>query len=79
MVDVVALPTGAWFDPLDVDGEILELAGNPNVLTRDVGTSSLAQGPSAHTCLVDVERYVGDAPTPRVYEPPTIVAGSARR
>ena len=70
---VVELPTGAWFDPWqDKDGNLLELAGNPNVLTRDIGTSSLAQGPSAHTCLVEVEPYSGDAPKPRVYEPPAI-------
>ena len=70
---VVELPTGAWFDPWqDKDGNLLELAGNPNVLTRDIGTSSLAQGPSAHTCLVEVEPYRGDAPQPRVYEPPAI-------
>jgi biotin/methionine sulfoxide reductase len=48
--DVVVLPTGSWFN--SVDG--LETNGNPNVLTRDKGTSSLAQGPSAHTCLVEV-------------------------
>ena len=70
---VVELPTGAWFDPwIDAQGEPLELAGNPNVLTRDIGTSSLAQGPSAHTCLVNVEPYTGDAPLPRVYQPPQI-------
>jgi biotin/methionine sulfoxide reductase len=33
--------------------------GNPNVLTRDVGASTLAQGTSAHSCLVEVERYDG--------------------
>ena len=54
--DVVSLPTGAWFRPEDpsVAGST-ELNGNPNVLTRDKGTSKLAQGPSAHTCLVEVE------------------------
>ena len=48
---VVALPTGAWFgDPSDnIDPD-----GNPNVLTRDIGTSQLGQGCSAHTALVDV-------------------------
>ncbi len=54
--DVVLLPTGAWFKPQD---QTLELNGNPNVLTGDVGTSRLAQGPSANTCLVEVERYDG--------------------
>ncbi len=48
---VVALPTGAWFgDP----GDNIDPHGNPNVLTRDVGTSRLGQGCSAHSALVDV-------------------------
>ena len=54
-MDTVILPTGAWFKPCPETG--LELNGNPNVLTRDKGTSSLAQGPTAHTCLVQVELY----------------------
>ena len=54
--DVVSLPTGAWFRPEDPSASgSIELNGNPNVLTRDKGTSKLAQGPSAHTCLVEVE------------------------
>jgi biotin/methionine sulfoxide reductase len=51
--DTVTLPTGAWFKPCPESG--VEQNGNPNVLTRDKGTSRLAQGPSAHTCLVQVE------------------------
>ncbi len=53
--DVVSLPTGAWFQP-EHPAKIksTEINGNPNVLTRDKGTSRLAQGPSAHTCLVEV-------------------------
>ncbi len=68
---VVVLPTGAWFDPLDpgVPGSMC-VHGNPNVLTRDAGTSRLAQGPSAHTCLVDVEPYEGPLPPIRVHTPP---------
>ena len=71
--DVLALPTGAWYAPAEpgVVGS-LELGGNPNVLTRDVGTSSLAQGPSAHTCLVEIEPFVGEAPSPNAYEPPPL-------
>ena len=49
---VVSLPTGAWFTP-EADGT--ESQGNPNVLTRDIGTSRLGQGSSAHSCLVDIE------------------------
>ena len=55
MSGVVSLPTGAWFDPDDILG--LERHGNPNVLSSDIGTSSLAQGPTAHSCLVEVEPY----------------------
>ncbi|MEM6971229.1 MAG: molybdopterin-dependent oxidoreductase [Pseudomonadota bacterium] len=48
---VVALPTGAWMgDP----GGNIDPDGNPNVLTKDVGTSRLGQGCSAHTALVQV-------------------------
>ncbi|MAT03834.1 MAG: hypothetical protein CL424_02165, partial [Acidimicrobiaceae bacterium] len=72
--DVLALPTGAWYSPAEPGAPgALDLAGNPNVLTRDIGTSSLAQGPTAHTCLVDVEPYPGDAPRPYVYTPPPIL------
>ncbi|WP_341485980.1 molybdopterin-dependent oxidoreductase [Thioclava sp. GXIMD4215] len=50
---VTALPTGAWYgDP----GSAADADGNPNVLTRDVGTSKLGQGCSAHTALVEVAR-----------------------
>jgi hypothetical protein len=39
---VVQLPTGAWYDPQDPEDDMaLCVHGNPNVLTRDVGTSSL--------------------------------------
>ena len=55
-IDTVILPTGAWFKPCPESG--LELNGNPNVLTRDKGTSQLAQGPTAHTCLVQVEKHI---------------------
>lgn len=36
--------------------------GDPNVLSADIGTSQLAQGPSAHTALVQVERYREELP-----------------
>ena len=55
---VVQLSTGAWFDP-DPDQELCR-AGNPNVLCKDEGTSQLAQGPTAHSCLVKIERARAD-------------------
>ena len=74
MPGVVQLSTGAWFDPA-VPGEPggLERHGNPNVLTRDEGCSSLSQGCSAHSTLVEVERYAGDLPPVRAFEPPEIL------
>ncbi len=69
--NVVQMATGAWFDP---DETGMCKAGNPNVLTRDKGTSSLAQGPSAHTCLVEVERYDGEPPPVTAYDPPEFTA-----
>ncbi|MGI9463142.1 MAG: molybdopterin-dependent oxidoreductase, partial [Aestuariivirgaceae bacterium] len=50
---VIAIPTGAWYD-LDEAGD--DQHGNPNVLTRDIGTSRIGQGSSAHTTLVEVEK-----------------------
>jgi biotin/methionine sulfoxide reductase len=68
---VVQLSTGAWLDPLDPTAErSLDKHGNPNVLTRDKGTSRLAQGPSAQTCLVEVERFDGPLPPITAFTPP---------
>ncbi len=47
---VIQIATGAWWDPHKDTCR----HGNPNVLTLDKGTSSLAQGPIAHSCLVEV-------------------------
>jgi biotin/methionine sulfoxide reductase len=74
MAGVIQLATGAWYDPVEpgVDGSLCK-HGNVNVLTRDAGTSRLGQGPSAHSCLAEVERYAGDAPAVTAFEPPMVV------
>ncbi len=73
MQGVVQLSTGAWYDPEDpsVEGSLCK-HGNPNVLTRDVGTSRIGQGPSAQTTLVEVERYEGTPPPVTAFDPPVI-------
>jgi biotin/methionine sulfoxide reductase len=72
---VAMLATGAWLDPLDTgDPDSLCVHGNPNVLTQDVGTSRLAQGPSAQSCLVEVERWEAPLPPVTVHSPPRIAA-----
>ena len=66
---VVRLPTGAWFDPA-ADGERLDKHGNPNAVTRDVGTSQLGQGCAAQSCLVEVAAFVGEPPPVTAFDPP---------
>ena len=68
---VVRVSTGSWYDPEDyaVPGA-MDKHGNPNVLTPDRGTSRLAQGPTAHSALVEVERFDGDAPEVTAFKPP---------
>ena len=57
---VIQLSAGAWYQAADPGIEdSLEVHGNPNVLTRDHGTSRLAQGPAALSTLVRVEPYRG--------------------
>jgi biotin/methionine sulfoxide reductase len=73
---VATMSTGAWYDPQEpgVPGSLC-VHGNVNVLTQDVGTSRLGQGPSAHSCLVEVERWVGPLPEVTVHRAPEVVAG----
>jgi len=70
MPGVIQLSTGAWYDPETPGG--LEVHGNPNVLTRDRGTSRLGQGPSAHSTLVDVVKVDGAVPAVTVMRPPKV-------
>ena len=72
MRGVVQMSTGAWLDAVKMeDGRLLCRNGNPNVLTRDGRTSSLAQGPVAHSCLVAIEPYGCPDPS-QAYQPPII-------
>ncbi|MEX0282645.1 MAG: molybdopterin dinucleotide binding domain-containing protein, partial [Arenibacterium sp.] len=67
---VLQMATGAWWDPDDTG---MCRHGNPNALTRDKGTSELGQGPTAHTCLVKIERFDGVAPPVQAFDPPEII------
>lgn len=73
----VALHEGAWYDPQDlgVSEKPLCKYGNPNVLTRDEGTSKLAQGNSPNTAIVQVEKFVGEAPAVTVFTEPKYQQG----
>jgi len=55
---VVLASTGAWYDP-DPGRPDRDRAGAMNMLTLDIGTSELTQGPNAMSCLVDVSADAG--------------------
>ncbi len=75
MPGVVMLSTGAWYDP-ENPAEIGSLCkhGNPNVLAPDLPTSRIGQGPGAHSCLIDIERYDGDVRV-TAFDPPEVIDG----
>ena len=71
---VVQISTGAWYDPIDPSIRNSPCKnGNPNVLTRDIGTSKLGQGPTAHSCLVEVKLEKNIIPEVSAYDPPEII------
>ncbi len=70
---VVQIATGAWFDPMQIDAKVHTCKhGNPNTVTHDHGTSSLAQGPAAMTCLVRIQKFAGNPPEVSAFEPPEL-------
>jgi biotin/methionine sulfoxide reductase len=76
MPRVAVMATGAWFDP-PASADAPERHGNPNVLTHDIGTSRLTQGPSALSALVDIERWDAELPATSVFTPPTMIGADA--
>ena len=79
MAGVVNLPTGAWYDPQDLaDDKPMCVHGNPNVLTRDAGTSRLAQGCTGQLTVVQVEKFTGNLPPIQCFDPPASLAERKR-
>jgi biotin/methionine sulfoxide reductase len=70
---VVQLSTGAWFDP-SAPKVATCIHGNPNAVTRDIGTSRLAQGCTGQLTRVEVAAFRTDPPPLRAYDPPTAQA-----
>lgn len=68
---VIQLPTGAWYDPVEprADKPVCR-HGNPNVLTRDIGTSALAQGCTGQITVVKVRKFTGELPPMQAFIPP---------
>lgn len=78
LAGVALLATGAWFTPAEpgTPGSP-EQHGNPNVLTRDVPTSRLTQGPTAQSVLVEVEAGPAGEEAPDPHRLPEFTAGPA--
>lgn len=68
---VVRINEGGWYDPMEpgVEGSLCK-HGNVNMLTIDIPTSKLASGNSAHTALVDIEKYTGKLPEVSLFKQP---------
>ncbi|EXI61929.1 trimethylamine N-oxide reductase I catalytic subunit [Mannheimia granulomatis] len=67
----IALYEGGWYDPEDLSQpNALCRNGNPNVLTRNEGSSKLGQGNAPNTTTVQVEKFIGEAPKVKVFEAP---------
>ncbi|MBL0633732.1 trimethylamine-N-oxide reductase TorA [Aeromonas dhakensis] len=73
---VVRIQEGAWYGPQE-GGKVGTLCtyGDPNVLTADIGSSSLAQATTAHTALVEIEKFRGQAPTVTAFGAPESAKG----
>ncbi|MFD0966062.1 trimethylamine-N-oxide reductase TorA [Seminibacterium arietis] len=67
---VVRLQEGAWYSPLDEKIGSIDTYGDPNTMTLDIGSSDLAQAVSANTCLVNIEKFNGNAPKPNGFTGP---------
>ena len=70
---VIAICEGAWYDPENWGEKSLCQHGCVNVLTRDKGTSSLAQSNSAHTALAQVEKFKGEIRPIQAFSKPKIL------
>ena len=55
MPGVVAMPQGAWYEPVEINGKRVDVGGNSNTLTHH-RPNPLAEGNAQHTILVDVRK-----------------------
>jgi biotin/methionine sulfoxide reductase len=70
---VVFLWTGAWYDPDYDHPDHRDRHGNPNVLTHDLRTSRLSQGPASHSANVEISLIEGEVEDVKAHEPPSFV------
>lgn len=71
---VLRMSEGGWYDPLEAGKEgTLCKHGSVNTLTMDIPTSKLASGNSAHTALVNIEKYTKEIPELSIFKQPKLV------
>ncbi|KJY83166.1 trimethylamine N-oxide reductase I catalytic subunit [Vibrio galatheae] len=71
---VIRIEEGAWYGPLNEKEGAICTYGDPNTLTKDIGSSELAQATSANTCIVDFEKFTGKVPPVTSFGGPIEVA-----
>jgi trimethylamine-N-oxide reductase (cytochrome c) len=59
---IVRIQEGAWYGPTGPEIGALDTYGDPNTVTLDIGSSSLAQAQCANTCVVEIEKFRGKEP-----------------
>ena len=68
---VVRICEGGWYDPVEGGKPgSLDAYGDVNVLSRDKGTSKLAQGNCGHTIIAQAEKFTGTVPPVKVFDAP---------
>ncbi len=75
---VIRIQEGAWYGPTGPEIGAIDTYGDPNTVTLDIGSSELAQAVSANTCLVQVEKFVGEAPAVTAFGGPTQVDANGK-
>ncbi|MGF1770578.1 trimethylamine-N-oxide reductase TorA [Enterovibrio makurazakiensis] len=73
---VIRIQEGAWYGPTGSEIGAIDTYGDPNTMTLDIGTSELAQACSAYTCLVEYEKFSGEAPAVNAFSGPIVVVPS---
>lgn len=77
---VIQISADDWEGMLDgIDATGMGFHGNPNAVTSDIGTSSLAQGSSTNSCLVDIEKHQGPPPRLAGFALPEIIKKDSSR
>lgn len=65
---------GVWYNPIEVEDEMIDGNGCPNSVIEDIPTSSLARGNVAANDSVSIEKWTGPIPKNTAYKPPKIIS-----